>query len=255
MKFKTLLVFFLVSILNVFSQTTYKFNSDSYDFGELIEDDLAIHLFTVKNTGNSPLIISDVRPSCGCTTPEWSREPVMPRKEGSIKATYGTHGRLGFFNKSITVTTNGEPAMTTLYIKGSVFAKSESKYSDAELKLSPKLILEKTEHNFGKVEKGAKLPVKVTITNLGRSDLKITQVSSACNCISFNSKQEFIKSGEKGIIELIYAPYSTGFQIDNAYIKSNDILKPSQKVTLTANIVDAIEPSLMKESSGSNSFK
>lgn len=58
------------------------------------------------NTGKAPLIIQRVRASCGCTTPEYTNEPILPRKTGTIKVTYSTTGRPGVFNKDVTIFTN-----------------------------------------------------------------------------------------------------------------------------------------------------
>lgn len=93
-------------------------NSTTHDFGKLQEGDPAVAEFTFKNTGDQPLIIQNVKPACGCTTPYWTKEPVAPGKTGTIKASYGTEGRPGSFNKSITVTSTG--GAKVLYIKGVV---------------------------------------------------------------------------------------------------------------------------------------
>src|SRR5699024_1959791 len=89
-----------------------------HDFGTLEEGDPAIAEFTFKNTGNVPIIIQNVHPSCGCTTPYWSKHPVKPGETGVIKAAYGTQGRVGAFNKSITVSSNA--GRSVLFIKGLV---------------------------------------------------------------------------------------------------------------------------------------
>lgn len=99
-------------------QTTIEFKTTTHDFGTLQEGDPAVAEFKFKNTGKEPLIIQNVRPSCGCTTPYWSKEPINPGKKGVIKASYGTKGRPGAFNKSITVTSNA--GRQVLYIKGIV---------------------------------------------------------------------------------------------------------------------------------------
>jgi len=98
--------------------TTIEFKTDTHDFGTLQEGDPAEVEFTFKNTGKEPLIIQNVHPSCGCTTPYWSKDPVAPGKTGSIKASYGTKGRVGTFNKSITVTSTA--GTNVLHIKGVV---------------------------------------------------------------------------------------------------------------------------------------
>jgi len=100
------------------TETSIKFKAETHDFGTLQEGDPAEAEFIFTNTGKKPLIIQNVQPGCGCTTPFWSKEPVAPGKTGVIKAAYGTKGRVGAFNKPITVTSNG--GTTVLYIKGTV---------------------------------------------------------------------------------------------------------------------------------------
>lgn len=100
------------------ANTTIEFKTTTHDFGTLQEGDPAVAEFTFKNTGKEPLIIQNVKPSCGCTTPYWSKDPIAPGKTGVIKASYGTKGRPGNFNKSVTVTSTA--GRNVLYIKGVV---------------------------------------------------------------------------------------------------------------------------------------
>lgn len=94
------------------------FNEEVHDFGDVPEGPAAEVEFTFKNTGDEPILIQAVRPSCGCTTPTWSKDPVLPGQTGVIKASYGTAGRPNGFNKSITVTSNAGTKILT--IKGNV---------------------------------------------------------------------------------------------------------------------------------------
>jgi len=94
------------------------FGSDNFDFGTIEEGPAADHVFTFTNTGKEPLIIQRVQPSCGCTTPDWTKEPVAPGKTGMIKASYGTQGRPGHFEKTMTVFTNAGTKMVSF--KGTV---------------------------------------------------------------------------------------------------------------------------------------
>lgn len=96
------------------------FEQESHDFGTLPEGPAADYEFKFKNTGKEPIILQTVNASCGCTTPSWSKEPVLPGKTGSIKASYNTQGRPGGFTKSITVVSNA--GTKVLSIKGSVEA-------------------------------------------------------------------------------------------------------------------------------------
>jgi hypothetical protein len=95
------------------------FDKYRHDFGTIKESDGKISaVFTFTNLSNSPLIISKVEASCGCTTPEWTHEPVTPGKQGYIKATYDPTNRIYFFERSLTVYSNANPAKVTLTIQG-----------------------------------------------------------------------------------------------------------------------------------------
>ena len=120
---------FLIFGLNAGAQTTadMAFESMEHDFGKVKEDGgLANFNFNFKNTGKVPLVISAVNASCGCTTPEWSKEPVLPGKAGFIKVSYNPQGRPGRFDKTITVTANMPNGSQILKISGDVVPKTLS---------------------------------------------------------------------------------------------------------------------------------
>ncbi len=91
---------------------------------------MATYNFEVTNTGTAPVVITSAQASCGCTTPEWSKDPIMPGGKSVIKVGYNTSGRPGPFNKTITVMSNAENATTILTIKGDVTAKPAAKGSE-----------------------------------------------------------------------------------------------------------------------------
>lgn len=99
-----------------------KFATETHDFGKIEQGKPATFTFEFKNTGTDPIIINDATASCGCTKPTFSREPIMPGKTGSVSATYNA-AAMGPFNKSVTVTSNGESPSVVLYLKGEVIAK------------------------------------------------------------------------------------------------------------------------------------
>ena len=104
----------------------FKFMGDeTHDFGEIPEGPQAEYFFEFKNVGNEPLIIQNASASCGCTTPDWPKEPILPGKSGKITVHYNTQGRPGPFTKSIFITSNAskENERKELYIKGSVKPK------------------------------------------------------------------------------------------------------------------------------------
>ena len=96
-------------------------NESVHDFGMISEDGGSVSaVFIITNNTDAPIIITGVRASCGCTTPEWTKEPIAPGKTGEVTATYHPKGRPGPFDKTVTISTDGEPSRITVRIKGTV---------------------------------------------------------------------------------------------------------------------------------------
>ena len=104
----------------------FTWDSPSHDFGKIKQGTPVTHEFKFTNSGKSPLVITNVQASCGCTTPDWSKEPVMPGGQGFIKATYNAASP-GAFSKTVTVTANIETGFVQLTIKGEVQAAQTGK--------------------------------------------------------------------------------------------------------------------------------
>lgn len=97
------------------------FNEEDFDFGIIIEGEKVSHTYKFKNEGKSDLIISDVQPSCGCTTSkDFTKEPIAPGAVGEIKVEFDSTDKPGDIKKAITVITNCKPNKTILYIIGQV---------------------------------------------------------------------------------------------------------------------------------------
>lgn len=94
-----------------------------HDFSDIEVKGDGTCAFKFKNEGNLPLVLSNVKASCGCTTPSWTKDPILPNKTGEIKVKYDTR-RIGAFAKSITVTSNAETPSVRLQIKGVVKPKT-----------------------------------------------------------------------------------------------------------------------------------
>lgn len=95
------------------------FDAQNFDFGKIKQGTPVTHEFKFTNTGKVPMIITNVQASCGCTTPDWSKDPVPPGGKGFIKATYNA-ASTGAFNKAVTVTANIPNGSVQLFIKGEV---------------------------------------------------------------------------------------------------------------------------------------
>ena len=114
------------------AQGVIKFTKESHDFGKVEEGVVAVHTFEFANTGTAPVVISNAQASCGCTTPDWSKEPIMPGKSGFVKASFSSQGRPGNFSKTVTVISNSETPQIVLSIKGEVNAKAAADEKKSE---------------------------------------------------------------------------------------------------------------------------
>ena len=100
--------------------TVMSFGETDFDFGSVDEGEVVSHVYKFKNTGNEPLILSDAKGSCGCTVPQWPREPIAPGGEGEIKVEFNSKGKKGKRNQKVTITANTNPPQTFIFLKGEV---------------------------------------------------------------------------------------------------------------------------------------
>ncbi len=100
-----------------------KFEEEMYDFGEVEEGVQVEHVFAFTNTGKVPLVINDVKSTCGCTIPEWPEAPIEPGGSGKISVQFNTNGRAGEQSKPVTVFANTYPNQTQVILFGKVNPK------------------------------------------------------------------------------------------------------------------------------------
>ena len=103
----------------------FDFDSEVIDYGKIKQNDDGNRVFTFKNTGNTPIIISSIKGSCGCTVATKPNEPIMPGKTGEIGIKYATN-RVGGFSKTVTITSNASESRKVLRIKGIVLKSEEA---------------------------------------------------------------------------------------------------------------------------------
>ena len=103
---------------NQLARITY--DAPEFNFGEVKEGAVIEHTFTFTNTGKVPLSVLNARSSCGCTVPEWPKDPIPPGGTGSITAKFNTDGKTKEQKKAIYVTANTYPNETTVLLKGFV---------------------------------------------------------------------------------------------------------------------------------------
>ena len=98
----------------------FYFAESSHHFGEITAGEKVSYVFKFKNTGGSALVITQAKGSCGCTVPEYSKNPVQPGDEGEIKVTFDSNGRAGMESKTVTILANTIPATKVLTISAEV---------------------------------------------------------------------------------------------------------------------------------------
>ncbi len=239
------------------AQGVLTFEQTDHDFGKVPEGTMATYEFKFKNTGNQPIVIASAQASCGCTTPEWTKSPVLPGKSGVIKAVYNSAGRPGVFVKTITVASNASEASKVLSLKGTVLTKEELRatLTPAQLASAPKLVLERSTYDFGRMEAGQQLVARIGVRNTGPKDLVLATVSSPCYCVGYRAVPAPIKPGQSAVVELVYSQRTVGPATEVVTLDSNDP-HGDTKLTLKANVVkDLVPTSLVKESGSSVPFK
>jgi hypothetical protein len=124
---KKLVLLALIVLVSVAAnaQAKISFKSETVDFGEIAKGSDGIRVFEFTNTGNAPLIISEVKSSCGCTVPKKPDGPIAPGASSTIQVKYDTN-RVGPIRKTVTVYSNAEASIKALKIKGEVLAAGKS---------------------------------------------------------------------------------------------------------------------------------
>jgi hypothetical protein len=103
-----------------------EFETVDHDFGTVAEGQKVSYTYKVKNTGEAPLIIQNAAPSCGCTVPTFTKDPIPVGGTGFVTAEFDTSNKTGINNKTITVTANTWPKVTTLRFKAMVTPKADA---------------------------------------------------------------------------------------------------------------------------------
>jgi hypothetical protein len=103
----------------------FDFESTNHEFGSIKEGEVVTYNFKFKNSGKSPLIITSANASCGCTVPEYSKDPVAPGGNGFIKVTFNSEGKHGMVSKTVTLLANTIPNTKVLTISADITKKEE----------------------------------------------------------------------------------------------------------------------------------
>lgn len=223
------------------AQGKFRFNKEIHDFGNIDEGVVATYEFEFTNVGNQPILIQDISASCGCTTPYYTKEPVLPGQKGVIKVSYNSLGRPYAFTKSVTIRSNADEPIKTLMVKGYVHPKTEAKPKPN----APDLRFDKTVYHAGQLQLGQAVKVSFLMRNNGNKPLEIYRVTTSCTCISYELARKTLAPGETSAIEIIYTPDRLGNALrDYVQLQTNQPDNAFHTLLLTA---DVIKPNMLRE--------
>jgi len=229
-------VFFHIILL---AQAEISFKSKYHDFGKVNEDGGEIYFDCIfKNTGNSALTLTNVKASCGCTTPDWPKYPIAPGKTGIIHVSYNPANRPGPFNKSINVSSNAKTPLVVLKIHGEVIPRKKT-ITDLYPDKIGDIMLENSTFSFSKIYKDAKKTDSLRIFNNTKKDI-IIKFEQVPKHLKLYTIPKIIKAGKSGKIVGVYnagLKNDWGYVSDNVFLRINGI-RQTKALKISARIVE-----------------
>ena len=241
MKRITVLLLVALFLLPLTAQTVkpkISFEKDLHDFGKFAEADGKVtYKFAFVNTGGGDLIIQNVTASCGCTAPEWTREPIAPGGKGFVAATYNPAGRPGPFRKYITVISNSNPGSVRLTISGEVTPKPRSIEDDYRYEMGP-MRLKSNHLAFGNIMNTKTTEKSLEVVNTSEEAVTVEFVGVPGH-IKISASPATLQPGQKGSIKASYNAtqrHDWGFVIDRMNLKINGVSERNYSLVISANI-------------------
>lgn len=246
---KSICFFILISLFSHFRligqepKPIISFTQKEFDFGTFPElSGLVVHDFQFTNTGKVPLILNDVKASCGCTTPEWTKEPVLPGKSGSIRVTFNPKNRPGSFSKTIQVNSNADLPVVTLAIQGVVIPaeKIEDVY-----RFSVGMVRIQTIYAaFGEISKGSTGKFSIKVMNSSHDTTVQLSFKQLPPYITVKMVPASLGPQQEGTIDMEYASAlqnNWDYAVDRVDLLVNGKAVPNNRISITANIKENFE--------------
>lgn len=226
-----LFTFFVLLFLNSFSQEKLTFDNLTHQFGEINEiDGPAEHTFYFVNRGDEPIQITHVKASCGCTTPGWTKEEVMPGDSGFVKAKYNPRNRPGKFTKSLRISSTDPSANKTLYINGFVKSKPKSPAEEYPVSLGDLNVTYRA-LNFGKITTEKSVEKTFDIYNASDSIVQLNPEEMIIpKHITVSLIPKFLNPKEVGKLKVVYDPV---LKNDYGYVSDAIALGTNEEAGMT----------------------
>ena len=182
-----------------------RFDSENWDFGSIKEDGGSVkHSFTFKNQSEKPVVILDVTTGCGCTTPTYSRKPVMPQASGQIEVEFDPVGRPGKFVKGVVVYTSAQEKPFQLTISGDVVPRPKTMEELYPFDMGQGVRLSANFHAFAYVNHGKSVKQTIAWINNSSKDLTFELKAKERSGFFSHNAPKVMKAGGKGEFTIGY---------------------------------------------------
>ncbi|SMG10035.1 protein of unknown function [Marivirga sericea] len=244
------LFFFHIAVFAQNNSAKITFMEESHNFGTIEEvSGIAKHTFKFINSGSDSIKLTSVRASCGCTTPFWEKEALMPGDTGKVEVAYNPLNRPGKFAKTVTITTSGEPSTKLLRISGYVEPKPKSiedEYNTAlgGIRLKSKFI------NFGNITNEKPVSKLIELYNQSEDTITVLDRFVSADFIKVTKLPAIIPPKKSGEIEITYLPKiraDLGFMNDPLTFFTDEVEKSNKSLNVIATINEYFPPMTEEE--------
>lgn len=196
--FTTLYILAAVA-LTAIAQPRFASNTEMHNFGQVEWKHSATAQYTITNTGDQPLVLTEVEPDCACSVAQWTQTPIQPGEKGTISVTFDAEA-LGRFQKSVAIYTNAQPHLVYLKFNGEVVQKITD-FTKAHPYLIGQIRIDKNNLDFPDMQHGEQSVMQISVVNL--SDRPYEPILMHLPpYLQMEKEPNVLQKGEKGLITL-----------------------------------------------------
>lgn len=218
-----------------FAQGRIVFGETSHDFGQITEGTHATRLFAFWNEGDASFRLTSVLASCGCTTPEWSRESIAPGDSGYVTVVYDSKGRPGRFHKTVAVRSTAEPDLSILEIEGFVTEVLEDGVRQGHL------LIDADSYTFSTVSQGGRLAHTFLVKNVGTEPITIQEAQAGSDAVEVEWTRSNLAPDKVGRIRVLLdtAHLEPGVYSLDIHVKTTEHRQAVKTLTVKGRIDQA----------------
>ena len=237
-------IFTFIFISGIFAQTVepnMTFETEKHNFGKIKESGGNVtYQFTFTNMGSEAIVINDVKTSCGCTTPSWSKKPVAPGEKGHVKAVFNPYNRPGTFHKTITVKSNAANNPVVLHVSGEVIPKVKDIADEYRYQIGP-IKMKKNNVHYSGIYNTETKEQKIEIINVSKEPVKIgfNEKRRMPAHLTIVCQPEILAANQKGILTFTYDASKKndwGYVYDRIYMNFNGDSESKNRMNISAVI-------------------